>query len=152
MRARQNLSRAISIVVAIVTFSLVAFHISLLWHRLLDASIAQPGVIARWIAGALLVAGMFAARRQAKHRLMVLWLLVALLHAGLPADRQPAGTMPIAVVVQIGLTAVCSVLLTVVAAATPAHTSTARRLDVVDFSHVAAIATASLSGRSPPAI
>lgn len=152
MRRRHNLSRAISIGIAIVAFGLAAFHLSLLWHRLADASITQPGVIVRWIAGALVVGAMFATRGESRHRLVILWLLVALLHAGLPAERHASGTMPVAVVVQIGLTAACGVLLTTFAERVARDRSNSRKLEFVKAFRAAAIDLASLSGRSPPAV
>src|SRR5688572_6387520 len=126
--ARRSLTRLASFVVGFAVLVLALFHGALLWRRFLDASIVQPGVLWRWLASALLVAGLVSARRRVRHTFLVFWLLVALLHVGTPVEQQVFDrTTRLGVVVQIGLSAVYpAVFLLVIAAAaifTPAAAS-----------------------------
>lgn len=63
---------------------LAVFHAAVLWHRIVDASIAQPAVLAKWIASIALI-GALLSLRNAHKALVIIWLLVALLHVGMPA-------------------------------------------------------------------
>ena len=67
---------------------LAGFHAGFLWRRLADDSINEPRVLARWLASALLLCGLVLVRRALSprwHVLLVFWLLVALMHAAVPA-------------------------------------------------------------------
>ena len=69
------------------TGGLVVFHAALLAGRFADATIAHPGVMAQWVAAALLGVGAVALRRQGSSLVsgrsaLVFWLLVLLLHIG----------------------------------------------------------------------
>ena len=102
----------------LATLWLVVFHASLLYSRFADASITQPGVLARWIASLFLIAGGVAAirfahtRRQARHAAFVIGVLVLLLHVSIPADERlllPTGAL--AVVFQTAISVAPAVLL-----------------------------------------
>ncbi len=76
------------------TAALIVLHARLLWSRWSDGSLFEPGVIARWLASAVLLTAMLALYRRhsslfSGRRSAVLWLLVALLHAA-------AGITPVA--------------------------------------------------------
>lgn len=64
---------------------LVGFHGILLWRRILDASIAQPEVLAKWIAAIVLTVALLSIR-NARGAFIVVWLLVAMLHVGVPGE------------------------------------------------------------------
>jgi hypothetical protein len=72
---------------------LVLFHAALLYRRVADSSIAEPGVLARWTTSAILVAAAVAFRRQAAQAGrsgpagVAFWLIVLLLHLSIPADQ-----------------------------------------------------------------
>lgn len=105
--SRRLLSRAGSLLLAGGILWLVGFHALLLWRRVADASIVRPGVLARWIAAALLIAGLVALQRRAtaqlrgRHATLILWLLVAMLHIG-PADQSLLDGNHFATLVQTG--------------------------------------------------
>ncbi len=74
---------AISAAVAAV----VAYHLWLLLHRLLDSTIAELPVLARWLAAAALGGAAWALRHHRRSPLrgraaFVFWLLVLVLHLG----------------------------------------------------------------------
>jgi ribose/xylose/arabinose/galactoside ABC-type transport system permease subunit len=151
LRRRRSGQAVLSVLSGAVGFALIAFHVSLLWRRFLDASIAEPAIIARWIASAFLVAALFAARGKSRNRVPVLWLLVALLHAGMPAVQHAAEQpVPIAVVVQIGVVAMCGALLAVASGFTsvPAFVSTA--IGAENATAPSYFGCLTLPGRSPP--
>ncbi len=89
----------------------VLLHGELLWRRLADGSFAQAGVAARWLASVALIAGLVIAYRRngrlfRSRQAVVLWTLVALLHAlsGVPgaamvAEPAPWLIVPLAVMV-----------------------------------------------------
>jgi hypothetical protein len=65
--------------------ALAAFHVSLLWDRLVDGQLLDPVVAARWLGAVALSAGLVALRRRgvslvAGRRALVVWLLVVFLH------------------------------------------------------------------------
>jgi hypothetical protein len=130
---------------------LTGFHLALLRDRLLDASIAQPGVVARWLASAVLVVALIRARRSLRH-FAVLWLLVALLHAGMAMTSQRTGTArDLAVVVEIGLTAACGLLLTALIAGASDAPADSQLLAVIEASLTPSVVFHLQPGRSPPA-
>ncbi|RPH37119.1 MAG: hypothetical protein EHM91_15420, partial [Planctomycetota bacterium] len=74
--------------------SLVLLHASILWDRLANGRMSEPGVALRWLAAGVLVAALVALRRRGVsilwgRRALVLWLLVLLLHAGAAAPLDP---------------------------------------------------------------
>ena len=71
------------------------FHGRLLWQRLIDGSLLQPIVVARWALSALLVVALL--RLWSKglpilrgRRAGVVWMVVVLLHAFAPGGSLPA--------------------------------------------------------------
>lgn len=71
---------------------LVLFHAWLFAGQALDGRLADPAVLARWGAAALLLAGLEALRRTGAslfrgRRAVGIWLLVALLHAPAAGER-----------------------------------------------------------------
>ncbi len=148
---RHTLRQLLTLLAGLTALALTVFHLLLLWRRLLDTSIAQPGVLIRWIAAALLTAGLFAARGHGRNRFLVIGLLIALLHAGIPAGAHPAvPPLPLGVVVQIGFAVICGTLLTALIASLVRKPSTPARLELDEFFIVSPIAGASFFGRSPP--
>lgn len=80
---------------ALLAISLVPFHVWLLWERLSDLSIRQPGVALRWLAAAAIIAAGLRELRAGRpllrgKRALALWTLAFLLHAGTtPALARP---------------------------------------------------------------
>jgi len=74
------------------TLWLSAVHAGFLWRRVADESLTEPLVLARWLGAALVLAVFIMVRRTRSRRaspaILVLWLLVALLHAAVPAGDQ----------------------------------------------------------------
>ncbi len=69
------------------TAAVAVFHLWLLLQRLGDATIGEPGVLLRWLAGsALVAAGLYLRPRgfslTGGRSALVFWLLVLLLHVG----------------------------------------------------------------------
>ena len=150
---RRTVSRVLTVLGGAVALGLVVFHASLLWNRLVDASIAQPGIIARWAASALLIAGLLIARRYARHRIVVLWVLIALLHAGIPSEqRQTERSIPLAVVVQIGFATMCGVLLAVLGASAGKDETDPTAVDPSRIFVAFHLDLSPSFGRSPPAL
>jgi hypothetical protein len=89
-----------------LTGALAGFHFLLLWRRIQDLSLLQPGVALRWLVAAALLAAMACLTRTGGslfrgRRALVLWLLVLLLHGGAVAPAHdtvfsvdPRGGMP----------------------------------------------------------
>jgi hypothetical protein len=80
--------------------ALVAFHAALLWSHALAGRLADPAVALRWAASLGIVALFVALRRSGVpllwgRRALVLWLLVAMLHAwaARPALASTLGTV-----------------------------------------------------------
>ncbi|MGZ5475141.1 MAG: hypothetical protein ACXW29_01520 [Thermoanaerobaculia bacterium] len=118
------LSHLRRVVGVIAMLSLAGFHAGFLWQRLADDSIAEPRVLARWLASALLLCGLVLVRRTFSprwHVLLVFWLLVALLHAGVPAgdDLLDARDSHLALIAQTGLAALSGGLLLAALLVTP---------------------------------
>lgn len=90
---------------------LVVFHLFLLWKRVADLSILEPVVAGRWLGTLLLLAfGLRIARRKGGdwHQPAAFWLLVLLLHAGLPINTGApseigAGSVPMLLVLPLGV-------------------------------------------------
>jgi hypothetical protein len=100
----------------IAMLGLAGFHAGFLWRRLADDSITEPRVLVRWFASALLLCGLVLVRRvlsPRSHFLLVFWLLVALLHATIPAGEQLLDTRDnqLALIAQSGLVAFAGGLL-----------------------------------------
>lgn len=148
---RRTVSRALSLLAALTAFGLAVFHFMLLWRRVVDASISDPAVIARWIVAAILTAGLFAARKQSRRGHVVLWVLVALLHASIPAEERTV-PIPMAVVAQIGFTAISCALLTVIIASLVRPPSPTMGIEIMEMPIAPAIASAWQSIRPPPAV
>ena len=91
---------------------LVLFHAWLFAGQVLDGRLADPAVLARWGAAALLLAALEALRRTGAslfrgRRAVGIWLLAALLHAPAAGERLSAYETPAlpetaATVLQIG--------------------------------------------------
>lgn len=67
--------------------AVVAYHLWLLLHRLLDTTIVELPVLSRWLASALLAGAAWALRGHRRSLLrgraaLVFWLLVLVLHLG----------------------------------------------------------------------
>ncbi len=78
-----------------MTAALVAFHGGLLWRRLVDGSLLQPIVVARWAASVVLILALLQLWSKGLpvlrgRRAGVLWLVVVLLHAFTPGGSLPA--------------------------------------------------------------
>ena len=78
-----------------LTGLIVAFHGGLLWQRLVDGSLLEPVVVARWAVSALLCVALLRLWRNGLpllrgRRAGVIWLIVALLHVLTPGAPAPA--------------------------------------------------------------
>jgi hypothetical protein len=105
-------------VIVLATAALVALHAGILWQRLADQSIAQPGVMARWAVAAVIALGALVLRRigsSSRSTWLVFWAIVALLHVMAPAGAEY--TADLAVLTEAGLIA-APLLVMFVAAAT----------------------------------
>ncbi len=85
-RSRLSASRLAGGLLAGGVAALVVFHGGLLWQRLLDGSLFEPVVAARWGATGLLLAWLVVLRRAGVslwrgERARTFWALVLLLHA-----------------------------------------------------------------------
>ncbi len=112
-RALGHLRRAAGI---IAMLWLAVFHVGFLWRRIADESLTEPRVLARWLGTALVLAVFVAVRRarslRSSHVILVLWLLVALFHATVPAgDRILDARGDLSFILQAGLTALPAGLL-----------------------------------------
>ena len=70
---------------ALVSF-LTAFHLLLLWNRVVDGSVLDPAVAVEWVIGLTLLLGLMRLQRSGSSLMkgkgaLILWLLVLLLHA-----------------------------------------------------------------------
>lgn len=96
---------------------LVALHAGILWQRLADQSIAQPGVMARWALAAVIAFGALVLRRIAsssRSTWLVFWAIVALLHVMAPTGAESKADL--AVLAEAGLVAAPLLVMFVVAA------------------------------------
>jgi hypothetical protein len=101
--------------------SLVVLHASILWERLVNGRMGEPGVALRWLAAGVLVAALVALRRRGVsllwgRRALVFWLLVLLLHAGAAVPQEEAARVvpeQLLVVVPAALAPACLLLLLV---------------------------------------
>jgi hypothetical protein len=140
---RRILLRLGSLTAALFAAGLLIFHAALLWRRLLDDSITEPAVVARWIASALLLAVLLTARRyRVRHLFLVFLLLAALLHLGVPGDYTR--------LVQVGLTAACTVLFSILLMTSLAPPATTARLAVRPAFVARRRAVTTQRDRSPP--
>ena len=116
LTSRRLPSRIGSLILAGGVLWLVVFHAMLLWRRVADSSIIRPGVLLRWLAAALLVAGLVIlqrraqARRRGHHATLIFWLLVAMVHIA-PADESLLNGNQFATLAQAGFAAVQLALL-----------------------------------------
>jgi uncharacterized membrane protein len=115
---RKLLSRLAWLGAGLATLWLVVFHAALLYSRVADASIVQPGVLARWIASFFLIAGGIAAvryartQRRARHAAFVIGVLILLLHFTIPMDERLLSTPEdLAVVLQVAASVAPAALL-----------------------------------------
>ena len=90
--------------------ALVAFHGLLLWQRCADGTILDAGILAKYLAAALILGGAFAfkrlapARLQGRRALVVFWLIVLMLHAGAPFSTETRDIQSeLVAVVELGL-------------------------------------------------
>ncbi|MDH3254751.1 MAG: hypothetical protein OEM62_07160 [Acidobacteriota bacterium] len=98
---------------------LTLFHLQLLWGRVADGSVLDPGVAAEWAIGLILLLGLLRLHRSNASLFrgrgaLTLWLLVLILHAlaavpgdgdspGLPVDRNLLVLAPLGVLVGFAL-------------------------------------------------
>ncbi|HSD28508.1 MAG TPA: hypothetical protein VLL75_14495 [Vicinamibacteria bacterium] len=73
---------------------LVVLHASILWDRVVQGRLSDPGVALRWLMAAALTVALLALRRRGVslfwgRRALVFWLLVLLLHAGASVPQDP---------------------------------------------------------------
>jgi hypothetical protein len=73
---------------------LVVLHASILWDRVEQGRLSDPGVALRWLGAAALTIALLALRRRGVsllwgRRALVFWLLVLLLHAGAAVPQDP---------------------------------------------------------------
>jgi hypothetical protein len=86
LRPRRLARRALQTTLLGVVLALVAFHAILLWSHALAGRLSDPAVALRWLASIGIVGLFVLLRRNGVpvlwgRRALVLWLLVALLHA-----------------------------------------------------------------------
>jgi hypothetical protein len=148
---RRILLRLGSLAAALSALGLLIFHVTLFWRRMLDASITQPAVLARWIASALLIAALLSVRKRTRHLLLLALMLAALLHIGIPREHMQLGVSDdLASLVQVGLTAACGVLLSIAATASVASASIPVRPVISEVFVVRRRPAAIWRDRSPP--
>lgn len=85
--SRHRLGKAVT---ATLVGGLALFHGQLLWQRIESFTLLEPLVALRWSAAVLAFAGFIHLQRSGAslvrdRKALVLWLLVLMLHAGLPA-------------------------------------------------------------------
>lgn len=99
MMTRVDLSRArrlaAKLLAGLVALAVAALHAVILWRQLGSGELFEPAVAARWLASLALVAVAWHFRRHGRSLLrgrgaLVLWLLVALLHATLAVPAEVA--------------------------------------------------------------
>ncbi|MEL7061126.1 MAG: hypothetical protein AAGN46_13985 [Acidobacteriota bacterium] len=94
--ARWTLLRALVSPVSLLGLATIAFHGWLFGRRLVEGTLFESGVLARWAAALLLAAGVCVLQRRGLavwrgRRAIVFWLSVVLLHAGIQAPVTPVG-------------------------------------------------------------
>ncbi len=104
---------------------LAFFHLALLWQRVASQSLLEPAVLLRWLGSVLLLAALVYLRRAGVpllwgRRAAVFWLLVLLLHVGIPAASavQAGGHAPgsaVLLALPVALSPVLSALLVAIA-------------------------------------
>jgi predicted transporter len=137
---------------------LVLFHVALLYSRFADASITQPGVLARWIASLFLIAGGIAAmryartQRRARHAAFAIGVLILLLHVSIPMDERLLSTTGnLAAVVQTALSmAPAALLLTVLLVLTSLVAVNAVSFHQLTFAPRRLASRTASAPRSPP--
>jgi hypothetical protein len=109
--------------------ALAAMHGELFLRRLADNSIAEPSVLLRWLGAAVLLGAAQLWRRTTGRSILtgrsalVFALLVALLHAGLPATPELAGTATVALPGELLVLGLGGLLLAAAAIASAASSS-----------------------------
>jgi hypothetical protein len=84
--------RLVRVITGVGVLWLVALHAILFFERVSDGSIARPDVALRWLATAGVIAALVAIRRFrpalqfGRGSLIALWILVAVMHAAIPAS------------------------------------------------------------------
>jgi hypothetical protein len=127
---------------------LVVLHASILWDRVVQGRLSDPGVALRWLGAAALTIALLALRQRGVslfwgRRALVFWLLVLLLHAGASVPQDPgtrlapehllfvvpAAVGPACLLIVLLVTLVCRALAgpTVSLASTAAHGTSSRR-------------------------
>jgi hypothetical protein len=92
--------RTLSAVAGAAIAALALLHALLFWGRVADGSLLKPEVAARWGSALALLAAMRALQRHRiplfhGRRALVLWCLIAMLHASADVDRaRAAGDAP----------------------------------------------------------
>ena len=85
-------TRLLRLLTGIGVVWLVVLHAILLAERISDGSIVRPEVTLRWLATAGILAALLAVRRYrsslrfGRASIIALWIIAALLHAGIPSD------------------------------------------------------------------
>jgi len=126
--------RTTSAVALAATAALALLHALLLWGRLADGTLLKPAVALRWASAIALLATLWALRRRRiplfrGRRALVLWCLVALLHAtaapgALAEPGHGAGPAPDAPsLVPVGLTLAAALLAAALPGAAPSPAS-----------------------------
>lgn len=114
---RSRLSLLVRLGTVVATIWLLGLHAAIFWQRLTDASIAKPSVFLRWLAALLLVGGAVAFYRyggrqwRRRHAGAIFWLLVVLLHLGIPAGESLLDRHQVVTLVQAGLVTISVALL-----------------------------------------
>lgn len=141
--------RALSLGILLSTAALVVLHAGLLWQRLADQSIAQPAVMAKWAAAALIALLALVLRRLAsssRSTWLVFWAIVVLLHVMAPGA---ADTADLAVLTEAGLAAAPILMMFVAAVAVTSISITAFCAVQASAFSLAGL-TSHARGRAPP--
>ncbi len=143
----------------IAAAALVVYHAVLLWDRVASLTLLDPVIALRWAAAAALAFGLVRMQLAgvpllAGRRALIVWTLVALLHAGMaPGAGALAATLAesdAGALLTLGLSALVALLGTVAGEAIrPPHTP--GRLEPVAAPAFRAACLAPLSPRPPPA-
>jgi hypothetical protein len=129
-RACASWRRAGGLAGRVALLLLAAFHAWLFWSHLVSGRLLEPAVGARWVTGVLLTAGFLGLKRYGLptfrgRKAIVLWLLVALLHAhaawapgeAMAGPQRTDGTIAVFVLQAISATALLGAGLALLAVA-----------------------------------
>jgi hypothetical protein len=89
------------VTLAALTAVVTVFHLQLLWRRVTDGTLGQPGVVLEWAIALLLLLVALRAHRTGislfrGRRAMAFWLIVLLLHAVAVGPQADASDSPFA--------------------------------------------------------